>query len=344
MYQNDPSNTLEVEMSHTQATDLAVEPLRLDEQLPADQQPAAVYLSGLAACSKPAMSQALNSTAQLVLKDDKATAYDIPWHTMRFQHVQKIRQDLEADENLSYSTVNKYLAAIRGTLKAAWKLGQMSSEDYYRAVSVENVKGERLPTGRHINAGEISAMLATCEQDAMGIRDAAILSIWVTAGLRRAELAALDLADYTPNEEYGELVVQGKRNKERTAYIQNGTFYALRDWLTIRGADDGPLFISLGNRSKGGRMSSQALYYVLQKRAKLAGVPDITPHDMRRTFISNLLDAGADLSIAQKLAGHASPTTTARYDRRPERAKQQAVAKLSVPYTPRTLPQVDEEE
>ncbi len=144
--------------------DQAAELFRLDERLPIDQQPSAVYLSGLAAGSKPAMSQALNSTAQLVLKDDKATAYDIPWRTMRFQHVQKIRQDLEADENLSYSTVNKYLAAIRGTLKAAWKLGQMSSEDYYRAVSVENVKGERL------------------------------------------------------------LVVQGKRNKERTAYIQNGAF------------------------------------------------------------------------------------------------------------------------
>ena len=323
--------------------DLAAALFRLDEQLPTDRQPTAVYLSGLAAGSKPAMSQALNSTAVLVAGEG-STADDIPWHQMRFQHVQKIRQELEADENLSYSTVNKYLAAIRGTLKAAWKLGQMSSEDYYRAVSVENVKGERLPTGRHINAGEISAMLATCEQDAIGIRDAAILSAWVTTGLRRAELAALDLADYTLNDVYGELVVQGKRNKERTAYIQNGAFYALRDWLAIRGDEDGPLFYSLGNRSKGGRMSSQALYYVLQKRAKLAGVPDITPHDMRRTFISNLLDAGADLSIAQKLAGHSSPTTTARYDRRPERAKQKAVAMLSVPYTPRTLPQIDVEE
>lgn len=178
----------------------------------------------------------------------------------------------------------------------------------------------------------------------MGIRDAAILSLWVTTGLRRAELVALDLADYSSNDEYGALMVHGKRNKERTAYIQNGAFYALRDWLAIRRDGDGPLFHSLGNRSKGGRLTSQALYYVLQKRAKLAGVPNVSPHDMRRTFISNLLDAGADLSIAQKLAGHASPTTTARYDRRPERAKQTAVALLSVPYTPRTLPQVDEEE
>ena len=83
---------------------------------------------------------------------------------------------------------------------------------------------------------------------------------------------------------------------------------------------------------------------MLNKRAKMAGVPDISPHDMRCTFISNLLDAGADLSIAQKLAGHSSPTTTARYDRRPERAKQKAVAMLTVPYSPRTFPTADEVE
>jgi site-specific recombinase XerD len=230
----------------------AVELFRLDKQLPADQQPAAVYLSGLAAGSKPAMSQALNRTAQLVAGNEDATAADIPWHQMRFQHVQKIRQELETDESLSYSTVNKYLSAIRGALKAAWKLGQMSSEDYYRAVSVENVKGERLPKGRHINAGEIKAMQETCEQNPMGIRNAAILSLWVTTGLRRAELAALDLADYTTNDEYGELIVRGKRNKERMAYIENGAFYALRDWLAIRGDEGGPLFYSLGNRSRGG--------------------------------------------------------------------------------------------
>ena len=88
-------------------------------------------------------------------------------------------------------------------------------------------------------------------------------------------------------------------------------------------------------------MTSQALYYVLGKRAELAGVQEVTPHDMRRTFISNLLDLGADLSLVQQLAGHATPATTARYDRRPERARQQAFALLTVPYRQRTLKAAD---
>ena len=322
--------------THTDTQEIVL----LERPVPADQQPAAVYLSGLSKGSKPTMTQALNSTAQVITGDTDATAADIPWQNMRFQHVQRVRQELEASE-MSYSTVNKYLSAIRGTLKASWKLGQMSSEDYYRAISVENVKGERLPTGRHINAGEIAAMLDTCGQDAIGIRDAAILSVWVTTGIRRAELASVDLADYTDHDGLGELVVKGKRNKQRKAFIDNGSYHALGDWLAIRGDEPGPLFLSLGNRSKGGRMTSQALYYVLSKRADLAGVPDVTPHDMRRTFISNLLDLGADLSLVQQLAGHATPATTARYDRRPERARQQAVAMLTVPYRQRTLKAAD---
>jgi integrase len=78
-------------------------------------------------------------------------------------------------------------------------------------------------------------------------------------------------------------------------------------------------------------MTAQSIYNALAKRARLAGIRDVSPHDGRRTFISNLLDASADIATVQQLAGHASIQTTARYDRRGEVAKSRTVALVSLP-------------
>jgi integrase len=99
---------------------------------------------------------------------------------------------------------------------------------------------------------------------------------------------------------------------------------------------------------KGGKiemrsLSDQAVLDIMHERGKQAQIVDFSPHDFRRTFISNLLDAGADISTVQKLAGHASPVTTARYDRRGEAVKRKAVRGLHTPYS-RAIPQKEDKE
>ncbi len=79
-------------------------------------------------------------------------------------------------------------------------------------------------------------------------------------------------------------------------------------------------------------MTAQAVYNMLKKRAAEAGVRDFSPHDLRRTFVSDLLDAGADIATVAKMAGHANVQTSVRYDRRPDEAKRKAADLLNIPY------------
>lgn len=156
-------------------------------------------------------------------------------------------------------------------------------------------------------------------------------------GLRRDELVSLDLADY--DQAGGNLTVRaGKGNKARMIPVgNNGLAAALNDWLAVRGLEPGPLFLSVKGARKGGRLTTQAVYKILQKRAGDAAISDVSPHDFRRTFVGDLLDAGADIATVSKLAGHSKTDTTARYDRRGDAAKRKAVELLHVPYRARRL-------
>lgn len=153
------------------------------------------------------------------------------------------------------------------------------------------------------------------------------------AGLRREEITKLNLEDY--NLDDSKFMVRGKRSKQRIAYLGDGARDALKNWLELRGTDAGPLFVSVkrgGTLCRGRQLSPQSIYYLLKVRAKKAGIKPFTPHDLRRTFVSRLLDAGVDIATVAKMAGHSNIQTTARYDRRPEEAKQRAAKLLQIPY------------
>ncbi|WP_283136666.1 tyrosine-type recombinase/integrase [Rhizohabitans arisaemae] len=313
-------------------------PERLPEAHGAD--PYRVYLDSLAnGESRRTMRGCLDRIARLLTGDPAATGSGQPWHLLRYEHTTRIRTLLlEQSPAPSPSHVNKHLVALRRVLREAWRLGLMTAEEHARACDLPIVVHTRLPAGRHVPAEGMGAALAGCDADdsLAGRRDAAVLAVLYSTGCRRAELAGLALADYDRRER--SLTVLGKGDKQRMVYLTAEATARLDAWLLVRGETPGSLFspISRGGRirARDGRpvpMTGQAVADIVTRRLAGAGAAPRTPHDFRRTFIGELLDAGVDLATTQALVGHASPTTTARYDRRPERRRREAVDRLRIP-------------
>lgn len=322
-------------MSNPRHPAIVASPLILATPSPLTQHPAAVYLSHLSNGSKPTMRQALDAIAAL-LTNGRCDALTLDWAALRYQHTAAIRTALM--DRFAPATANKMLCALRRVLREALRLDLIDATDYAKAVDFPSIKVTKALRGRALSADEIAALMRVCFEDPtpQGARDAALIAILRGAGLRRAEVAGLELRDFTAS--VGGLEVRGgKGGKDRTVYLPQVATLLVSDWLTVRGKSPGALLcpVRKGGKVELRHLTAQAVLLIVQKRAEEAGVTAFSPHDFRRTFCSDLLDAGTDIVTVQKLAGHASPVTTAKYDRRGEETKRKAVEKLGIPYTPR---------
>ena len=303
-----------------------------------DTSPAAVYLARLAPTGRRVQATALSQIAALVT-DGAADAWSMPWHRLTYAHTHAVRAHVAG--RYAPATANRMLAALRGVLREAWRLGLMDGEQYQRATDLAAVRGQRLPAGRAVTTGELTALFASCPPTPGGVRDAALIALLYGTGVRRSEAAALDVAD-VDLATAAVTIRRGKGAKARTTYAPAGALAVLTTWLEVRGDSEGPLFWPVrrgGHLQPGHRLSGQAIRAILHRRAAAARVAPFGPHDLRRSTVGDLLDAGADLAVVSRLCGHASVATTAAYDRRPEAAKARAANLLHIPYTsPLPLP------
>ncbi|MCL4107888.1 UNVERIFIED_CONTAM: hypothetical protein GTU68_001205 [Idotea baltica] len=141
-----------------------------------------------------------------------------------------------------------------------------------------------------------------------GERDAAILELFYSSGVRLAELAAMNVSDF---DFFNECVrVFGKGSKERICPVGSKAAEAIHTYRNAAKVMEGPLFISKLRR----RMSARGISDVFKKYHKASGIPvNISPHKLRHSFATHLLDNGADLRSVQTLLGHASLSTTQIY-------------------------------
>ena len=299
--------------------------------------PVAFYLGGLRpGASRRTMASALEQVARIV----GMPVARIQWARFGYEHVAALRARL-VEEEYAPATANRMISAVRGVLREAWRLGLLAYEAYRRAADVPLVSGVREQAGRSLTRAELGALFSACESNGpLGERDAAILALAYAVGLRRAEIVGLDVGNVRDEGDGAFLIkVRGKGGRDRKVYVAGGGAKALRRWLERRGTHAGPLFCRVGRGragaplpARGGRLSCQSIADVVARRARAGGIEAATPHDLRRTLMGDAIDAGVDLPTLQRIMGHASPTTTSRYDRRGARATRHAADLVHVPY------------
>jgi integrase/recombinase XerC len=216
------------------------------------------------------------------------------------------------EKNYAKTTIARRLAALRSFGKYLCRSSVLKENP---AQSLRGPRQEKkLP--HFLTLVDIQKLLAApSDADWAGRRDRAMLETLYSSGIRVSELVGLDLLSVDVND--GVITVRGKGKKERLALLGPDAVKAINRWLDDRaellkrtGKDTPAVFLN----NKGGRLTTRSVGRLLTKHLKMAGLdPRTSPHTLRHSFATHMLDAGADIRGVQELLGHKSLATTQVY-------------------------------
>lgn len=218
---------------------------------------------------------------------------------------------------LTARSIARIIVAVRGAHKF-WLIEKMTRQDVAAAVQPPT-PGSRLP--KAIALSDVEKLLdAPSIETPVGLRDRAILEFLYSTGARISELINVDLDDLHISESDKRMSVvrlTGKGDKQRVVPIGSYAVKALNDYLVrarpgfvAKGQGTASLFVN----ARGGRLTRQGAWLILKKAAETAKLQvEVTPHTLRHSFATHLLEGGADIRVVQELLGHASVTTTQIY-------------------------------
>jgi site-specific recombinase XerD len=278
------------------------EPVQPEGTANSTANPALIYLGELARKGRLAIRGRLDAVARRLGYADARAA---PWHEMKAEHVAALRSWLS--ETFEPATANRTLSALKGTLRVAWQLGQIGGGTFARILSVKSLRRSSGPLGKSLSKDEVRALVETCvDGTSRGRRDLAVIALGYCGGLRRSEISSLNEDDVKPAGEAFIFRVRGKGGQERLVPINNGGAQAVRDYLAEREEIPGALFRAASTSTGHGvqsRLTADGIFRLYKERSQNAGVVDVSPHDLRRTFVSDTLAASPDALTISALSG-----------------------------------------
>ena len=212
---------------------------------------------------------------------------------------------------LSSRSIARKQATLRNFYRFLLKEGKVS-EDPVALIRAPRT-WQTLP--KYLNSKQVEALLGAPPQDKVtGIRDRAMLELLYSSGLRVSELCSVKMGDV--NLEFGVVRVLGKGNKQRMVPVGAKAQSAVREYLAsgrpklLKGRASGHLFVT----ARGGLMTRQGFWKLIVKHGKQVGIfHGLTPHVLRHSFATHLLEGGADLRSVQTMLGHSDIATTQIY-------------------------------
>ena len=235
-------------------------------------------------------------------------------------------------EGFAPRSINRAMMAIRGVVKAAVITNQVDQQHYLNLQSVPKVKhGQHAGTPLTVHQVRKLFRLLAQNRTPLGLRNYAIFAVMLGCGLRRSEVADLNIGHYD-REKRTLFVAQGKGNKSRTVYLPDWVQVTIEDWVEARTDESGFLFCTVkrgGHAHTGNPINGELVYSLVKRYFKELGLPTVTPHDLRRTYITRLLDQGADLNTVRQMAGHSDISTTVIYDKRDDKTMRKAADELN---------------
>lgn len=222
--------------------------------------------------------------------------------------VRQWRLNLNSSGKLSLTSQNYHLVALRALL--SWLVARDIPSLPPKKIDLPGVEQ---PDVVFLNQQAIEKLLATPDTSTLkGKRDRAILETLFSTGLRVSELISLNRQQFKDSDE---LSIKGKGGKRRVVFISGRARQAVENYLKARRDEDQALFVPLRIKEDAdNRLTQRSVQRIISETSRTAGLDDeITPHTLRHTFATDLLQAGADLRSVQALLGHSSVVTTQRY-------------------------------